>query len=73
VRAQLIFQLFASLPPAFERDERGDRLTFDVVRATDDRGFGDRFVRDERRFDFGRFRAMTGTFITSSTLPIIQK
>ena len=37
-----------------QRDERGNRLSFDLVRAADDGGFRDGGVIDERAFDLHR-------------------
>ena len=43
-----------------QRDERGDRLALDLVRAADDRGLGDRRVIDERALDLHRADAVAG-------------
>src|SRR5215212_10503967 len=51
VAAQLLLQLVRGLALAFERDEGDDALTLQLVGASDDRGLGDRFVRDERALD----------------------
>src|ERR671920_143864 len=48
VAAQLLLQLVGRPALAFERDEGDDALTLQLVGAPDDRGLGDRLVRDER-------------------------
>ena len=43
-----------------QRDERGDRLALDLVRASDDRRLGDARMIDERALDLHRADAMSG-------------
>ena len=58
--AQFLAQLFGRLGIVHERDVGVDALALDVVRTTDDGGFGDLAVRDQRALDLGRAEAMTG-------------
>ena len=60
VLLQLVDQLLGRVHAFLERDERGDRLALDLVRAADDRGFGDARMIDERALDFHRADAMAG-------------
>ena len=51
-------QLRAGRRPLTQRDERGHRLAFEVVRAAHDRGLGDARVIHERAFELHRADAM---------------
>ena len=50
--AQLVFQCVGGLVAAFERDEGGDGLAFEIVGAADDGGFGDLGMGDQGGLDF---------------------
>ena len=43
-----------------QRHERGDRLALELVRLSDDGGFGNRGMLDERRLHFHRADAVAG-------------
>ena len=62
--ATCFFSSSASAPTCrhafLERHERRDRLALDLVRAADDRRFGDLRMIDERALDFHRADAMPG-------------
>ncbi len=60
VLLELLRQGFARLDALLQGDERGDRLTLDLVRTADDGRFSDFRVIDERALDFHRADAMPG-------------
>src|SRR5690606_34342132 len=58
--AHLLGKLWSGLIAGPEHGEDDDSLPFDVVRNTDRGGFLDCFVRNGRRFDFGRTDPLAG-------------
>ena len=59
VLAQFFAQFRRPFHAALERDERDERLTFQFIRATDDGGFRNFLITDERALHFRRADAMT--------------
>ena len=60
VLLELVGERGRRLDAFFDGDERRNRLAFDLVRTSDDRGFGDLRVIDERALDFHRAEPMPG-------------
>ena len=57
---EILAQLVRELVAVLDRDECVDRLTGELVADTDDCGFGDCVVLDERGFDLGGGETVTG-------------
>ena len=58
---------------AAQGDEGDDGLAFEIIGTTDDSGFSDMRMTDERAFDFSGADGCPATLSTSSTRPMTHR